>query len=121
MAPGEGTPMSMVLLHHGTDAASANDILTHGIDAAKAALYNSTGEFWATTDPVAANWFAKANLANGPPARLCFEIPEAVLQALLSARPEVARTDGQGNYEFLPPSFPVLNQQMSGKRIVSVP
>jgi hypothetical protein len=113
--------MSRVLLHHGTDAASANDILNHGVDAAKAAQYNGTGEFWATTDPVAADWFAKANLVNGPPSRLSFEVPEAVLQALLSARPEVARTDGQGNYEFLPSSFPVLNQHLSGKQVVRVP
>jgi hypothetical protein len=113
--------MSMVLLHHGTDAASANDILKYGIDAAKAAQYNGTGEFWATTDPVAADWFAKANLANGPPVRFSFEIPDTILQALLSACPEIARADGQGNYEFLPPSFAVLNQYMTGKRLVPVP
>ena len=113
--------MRMVLLHHGTDAVSAHDIFTFGIDAAKAARYNGAGEFWATTDLVAADWFAKVNLANGPPVRFSFEIPDTVLQALLSARPEVVRADGQGNYEFLPPSFPVLNQHLTGKRLVPVP
>lgn len=112
--------MDVVVLYHGTDAASADDILQNGIDAAKAAQYNSTGEFWATTDSTVAEWFARVNLANGPPTRFRFEVPESVLQALVAAQPTAARTDGQGTYEFLPAGFPALNQHMTGKQVSPV-
>jgi hypothetical protein len=109
-----------VVLYHGTDAVSANDILNHGVHAAKAAHYNGVGEFWATTDSQAADWFAKANPANGSPARLSFEVPQATLRSLVTSRPVLARTDGQGTYEFLPASFLILNQQMTGKQVMAV-
>src|SRR5262245_8494820 len=112
--------MDTIVLYHGTDMASANDILQHGVDASQAARYNSTGEVWATTDPTVAEWFARAKLANGPPALLRFEVPHATVQGLLAAQPVMAQTDGQGTYEFLPASFPTLNQHMTGKQLAPV-
>lgn len=110
-----------MVLYHGTDTASATDIAQNGVHAAKAARYNSMGEFWATMDPGVAEWFARANIAGGPPACVRFELPEAVLQTLLTAQPLIAQTDGQGNYEFFPASFPVLNQNLSGLQVIPIP
>jgi hypothetical protein len=47
-------PSSLLCLYHGTDLASANVIMTHGLDAAAAAVLSGTDEFWATTDRLAA-------------------------------------------------------------------
>lgn len=112
--------MDVVILYHGTDVASANDIMQYGVDAKRASGYNGTGEFWATTNPTTADWFARVNAANGPPARLRFEISAVVLQSLLAAVPVVARNDGPEDYEFLPGSFAILNQDMSGQHVATV-
>jgi hypothetical protein len=113
--------MSKVGLHHGTDLVSANHLLQHGLDAAAAARYNATGEFWATTNVAVAEWFARSNPAGGVPARFDFEIPESLLQHLLAQGPLVAIAHTQEDYEFLPPSFEILNQCMTNKQVVLVP
>jgi hypothetical protein len=51
----------MVRLFYGTDLASAVDLLNNGVCAARAALSNVTGEFWATTNQKFADIFATAN------------------------------------------------------------
>jgi hypothetical protein len=111
----------VIRLHHGTDLASGNDILRHGLDAARAASYNGSGEFWATADPATADWFAKSNPATGTPARFSFGLPEPALQRLLARRPFVVHQHSPDDYEFLPASFPDLNAHMANKQITLVP
>lgn len=111
--------LSSVCLYHGTDMRSANDIAALGLDQAKAAKYNGSGEFWATTDPDEADLFAQVNPANGVPARLEFELPLAVLQNLLVAGTVYIHSNAA--HEFLPRSFAVLNGHMSDKQVVLVP
>src|SRR5438067_11830302 len=96
-----------VRFHHGTDAGSANDILSAGLDAIKAAGYNGSGEFWATADHALAEVFAQVNPAGGPPACFEFDLPRAVLQSLLTQLPVVVYQHGSDTWEFLPGSFPV--------------
>jgi hypothetical protein len=77
------------------------------LDAGKAARYNASGEFWATTEIGIAEWFAKSNPA-GNPAIYAFELSEAVIQALVNsaAKAVFAHAAGVGiDYEFLPASF----------------
>jgi hypothetical protein len=113
--------MRLIRFHHGTDLASAHQILAHGLDAAMAANYNSSGEFWATTDPIIADWFALTNPANGPPARLEFALPEQTVQDLLAQNPAVVHRHSPQTYEFLPASFGVVNQRMTNQQVVPVP
>lgn len=108
-----------VRLHHGTDVASATDILNGGLDPAKAAAFNVSGEFWATTDVAGADTFAQVNPAAGVPARFDFNLPRRVLAALLSSVPPMAYQHGADNYEFLPASFPDLNRYMANRLVVS--
>jgi hypothetical protein len=108
-----------VRLHHGTDVDSATDILNSGLDPAKAAAFNVSGEFWATTDVAGADTFAQVNPAAGVPARFDFDLPRRVLTALLSSVPPMAYQHGAGDYEFLPASFPDLNRHMANGQVVS--
>jgi hypothetical protein len=112
--------MSQIGFHHGTGLTSANHLLQHGLDAAAAARYNGSGEFWATKTPATADWFARTNPAWGLPARFDFEIPDAVLQFLLSQQPPAVFIHSGDDYEFRPSSFELLNQQMSSRHVVSV-
>jgi hypothetical protein len=84
--------------------------LNYGIDQAAAAAYNSSGEFWATTDPNRADWFARSHPNSPPAARFEFDIPADVLQAILALGPQAAAQHGATDYEFFPPSFAVLPQ-----------
>jgi hypothetical protein len=95
-------------------------IRDHGLDAALAAVYNGAGEFWASTSTATADWFARTNPAGGTPARLDFEIPEQVLQQLLKQQPAIVNFYPPDDYEFLPPSFDVLNQNMTTEQVVLV-
>jgi hypothetical protein len=113
--------MSTVILHHGTDEASANSLLAHGVSAALAARYNAQGEFWASTSVAHADIFAQTNPAGGPPARFEFELPEDVLHRLLNDRPIVVNFLAPCHYEFLPGSFEILNQCIINKRVVLLP
>jgi hypothetical protein len=115
----QGGPQSLVRLYHGTDLASANDIRDNGINHTKAAAFNATGEFWVTTDVPMADTFAQVNPAGGIPARFEFEVSLAVLGLLLGATPPRAYQYGNDVYEFLPLSFPTLNQHMINRQVVS--
>jgi hypothetical protein len=111
----------VIILYHGTDLNSANNLLNNGLDASQAAQYNVTGEFWATESQADSDWFARTNPAAGTPARFEFEISEQDLQYLLNQGPQFVQPHGSTEYEFMPPSFPYLNQRMTGKRVVLVP
>lgn len=69
-------------LFHGTDAASAADIVNNGLDASSAAELGGGDVFWATTDRSAAEVFAEANPAGGDPALVSVTVPEAVMSSL---------------------------------------
>jgi hypothetical protein len=117
--PGGRASSKSLRLHHGTDEDSANDILNNGLDRAKAASQNVTGEFWATANPADADTFAQVNPAGGIPARYSFDLPLSVLGALLSANPPQAYQHGTDWYEFLPGSYPTLNRHMAARQVVS--
>lgn len=113
---------SVIRLHHGTDENSANDLHLNGVNQAQAAAFNVSGEFWATTSVADAETFAQVNPAGGVPARFSFDLPLAVLQTLLNTAPPRAyqhTTAGVSWYEFLPSSFPLLNQHMANRQVVS--
>ena len=105
--------MARIRLYHGTDWQSANDILVNGLDAAKAARYNGGGEFWATTDILVAEWFARTNPSSGSPACFGFELDNDALQQFCGILPGVVVVHGAQDYEFLPESFPMLNAAMT--------
>jgi hypothetical protein len=111
--------MGQLRMSHGTDLDSATEIRDRGLSAAAAARYNSTGEFWASTDAGTADWFARTNPASGSPARLDFDLSEDVLALLVNQALAVAH--GTADFEFLPASFAILNQAMSNKQVVPVP
>ena len=109
----------LIRLYHGTDLASANAIMINGLDVGAAVTLNGTGESWATSDRATADWFAMANPANGPPARLEFDIPQPVLVALLSGMPIRASLHAADDYEFLPGAYSLLNQSMQNCQVIS--
>jgi hypothetical protein len=113
--------MSNVLLYHGTDLASANQILHHGLDAVLAARHNASGEFWATTNGAWAALFARSNPAGGVPVRLEFELPVLLFQQLLVEQPPVVYFHPPSNYEFLPPCYDLLNRNFINPRVVLLP
>jgi len=110
-----------IRLHHGTDENSANDLLHQGLDQAHAAAFNVSGEFWATISLADAEAFAQVNPAGGVPARYSFDLALWALQTLListSPRAYQHSTSGVRWYEFLPASFPLLNQHMANREVV---
>jgi hypothetical protein len=112
-----------IRLYHGTCAPSAQHLLTHGLDEVTAKHYNGGGEFWATPDPMIADWFAHANPASPPAARFEFDLPEAVLNQLLGqALPAVLehRTSYLA-YEFKPQGFATVNPRMAHQTVVPLP
>jgi hypothetical protein len=115
----EGAAAGLLRLHHGTDLASANDILHNGLDQIRAAALNVTGEFWATTDVATADTFAQVNPVAGQPARFDFDVPIQEVQALLTANPPGAYLSGNDTYEFLPSSYRVLNFTMTNRQVIS--
>jgi hypothetical protein len=102
----------LIRLYHGTDWQSAQRIASFGLNANQAAQYNTSGEFWATTDEVIAGWFAQVNPAGGTPAKLEFEVSKELLAELLSEVPPAALRHSSATYEFLPASFRRLNLHM---------
>jgi hypothetical protein len=107
-----------IRLHHGTDKYSANDLFLNGVNQAQAAVFNVSGEFWATTSAIDSEAFAQVNPAGGVPALYSFDLPLEVLQALLESNPPRVyqhTTTGVNWYEFLPSSFPLLNQHMANR------
>ena len=110
-------PTGFLRLYHGTDLASAQDIINNGVSRARAAAWNASGEFWATTDPANADYFAMATL--GVPARLEFDFPNDVLAALVGDTPPRAIWQVGVHVEFLPASFAALNRHSVNWVIVS--
>ena len=119
----EVPPEPAIRLHHGTDEDSSTELIQHGVDQGRAAVFNVSGEFWATTGVADADMFARVNPAGGVPARYSFDIPLWVLRALLNADPPRAyqqSTAGVEWYEFSRTSFAILNQYMTNRQSDSV-
>jgi hypothetical protein len=119
--PGQRAATRLFRFHHGTDLTCGNDLLRNGVDRQRAAAWNSSGEYWATTDHARAEWFARSH-PNSPPA-VCFEfdLPEPVLQMILHVNPPGARHHASNDVEFLPPSYPLLNQHVVNEQLVPLP
>jgi hypothetical protein len=117
MLAGSPPPTGFVRLYHGTDLASALDIVNNGVNRAKAAGWNASGEFWATVKPDDADLFALT--APGTPARVEFDFPEAVLALMADDSPPRAVWQDDQNVEFLPASFGELNRHATSWSIVS--
>jgi len=114
--------VSTITLYHGTDVDGARDLLTTGVLASSAARYNVSGEFWASTSSMVADFFAASNPAGGPPARFEFEVDETVLQDLIARQLVICHLQPDWtDYEFLPGCFGTLNSQMGNKRVVILP
>jgi hypothetical protein len=114
-------PPALVRLHHGTDFACANDLLQNGIDQQSAAVWNGSGEFWATLDHGRAEWFARSHPNSPPAACFEFELPTAVLQAILQMNPPGAIHHAPDDYEFLPAGYQLLNVNLLNRQVVPVP
>ncbi|HJT32997.1 MAG TPA: hypothetical protein VJ783_13230 [Pirellulales bacterium] len=113
-------PQRLIRFHHGTDLASANDLLQNGVNQQHAAAWNGSGEFWATTEQRRAQWFALSHPASPPAACFEFDVPEAVLVAILQMAPVAAIRHAPHDYEFLPASYPMLNHGMQNKQITAL-
>jgi hypothetical protein len=112
-----------IRLYHGTNLGSAKHLGAHGLDEMAARQYNSGGEFWATTDPAIADWFAAANQSSPPAARFEFDLPSAIMSQLMNSFPlkVMEHRAGYIAYEFLPNSFPVVNLSMVNRVVVPLP
>jgi hypothetical protein len=110
-----------IRFHHGTDQASANDLLQNGVNQHQAAAWNGSGEFWATSDPHRAEWFALSHPSSPPAARFAFDLPDSVLLVILQMSPPGAIHHAPSDYEFLPGSHGLLNQHMNNIQVAPVP
>jgi hypothetical protein len=119
--PEEGTSQRPIRFHHGTDQASANDLLQNGVNQQHAAAWNGTGEFWATCDHHRAEWFARSHPSSPPAACFEFDLPESVLLVILQMNPPEALHHAPDDYEFLPGSHALLNQHLTNVQVVPVP
>jgi hypothetical protein len=119
--PEEEASERLVHFHHGTDQTSANDLLQNGVDEQNAAVWNGSGEFWATTDHGRAEWFALSHPSSPPAECFEFDLSESVLLFILQMNPPAANHHAPQDYEFLPGSFAQLNQYMTNQQVVPVP
>jgi hypothetical protein len=119
--PEEATSLRSIRFHHGTDQTSANDLLQNGVNQQKAAAWNGSGEFWATSDHHRADWFALSHPSSPPAACFEFDLPESILQVLFQMNPPGAIHHVPNDYEFLPRSHALLNQHMAHRQVVPVP
>jgi hypothetical protein len=117
----EAVTAGFVRFHHGTDLASANNLLKRGVDSQQAAAWNGSGEFWATFDHQYAGWFALSNPSSPPAACFEFDLPEAILIAMLQMIPPVVLQQLANDYEFLTGSHAMLNRNMVNGRVVLIP
>src|SRR5262249_6284708 len=117
----EETSPKSIRFHHGTDQTSADDLLQNGVDQQHAAVWNGSGEFWATSDHHRAEWFALSHPSSPPAACFEFELPESVLLAILQMSPPAAIHHAPNDYEFLPSCHAMLHQHMTNKQVVPVP
>jgi hypothetical protein len=96
-----------ICLFHGTDVASAKDIVEKGLDIARATELGGGDVFWATADRSVAEVFAGANPVGGAPAVVSVTLPESTVTALQSA----GTLTIEGNvYQFLPKAWSVLSK-----------
>ena len=114
-------PQRLIRFHHGTDQASAYDLLQNGVNRQHAAASNGSGEFWATIEHRRAEWFALSHPASPPAACFEFDLPEPLLTAILQMAPVAAVQHAPHDYEFLPASYPLLNHGMQNKQITAIP
>ena len=119
--PEDETSQKAIRLHHGTDEANANDLFQNGVNQQHAAVWNGSGEFWATIDHRRAEWFARSHPSSPPAACFEFDFPESVLLAILQMTPPAAIQHGPDDYEFLPASHAALNRHMINVQIAAVP
>jgi hypothetical protein len=119
--PEEEAPQASIQLHHGTDAPSANDLRRNGVNHQHAAVWNGSGEFWATIRHSRAEWFALSHPSSPPAACFEFDLPEWVLGMLFQMSPLAAIQHGPSDYELLPASHGLLNQHMVNQRVTPVP
>jgi hypothetical protein len=102
----EGIGEGATVLFHGTDAVSAADILTNGINMGRAAKLGGGDAFWTTTSSSDAGWFAAANPIGGVPATLSISVPNLVIRSLSSSN----LLSVQGSvYLFQPGAASILN------------
>lgn len=119
MADTEEAPAAgCIRLHHGTDKASAEDLLQNGISQTRAVGCGGTGEFWTTTEVADSETFAQVNPASASPARFSFDVAVTTIQSLLNSKPPQAHKHGTDWYEFLPTSFAELNRSMVNRKVV---
>jgi hypothetical protein len=116
----EAATRCYVRFHHGTDYASAQDLLQKGVDQRHAAAWNGSGEFWATSEHHRAEWFGRSHPASPPAICFEFDLPQSVLSAILQMNPPAARHHLPNDYEFLPPSHALLNRNMLNKQAVDI-
>jgi hypothetical protein len=119
LQPEKETLQGFTRFHHGTDQTSANDLLLHGVSQQHAAVWNGSGEFWATSDHKRAKWFALSHPSSPPAACFEFDLPESVLLVILQMNPPGAVHHVPNDYEFLPVSYPLLNQRITKRLVVS--
>src|SRR5262245_27928601 len=100
--PEAGTLQEFIRLHHGTDQASANDLLQNGVNQQQAAAWNGSGEFWAISDHHRAEWFALSHPSSPPAVCFEFDLPESVLLVILQMSPPGSIQHGTNDYEFRP-------------------
>ncbi|HQU41597.1 MAG: hypothetical protein B7Z73_01810 [Planctomycetia bacterium 21-64-5] len=115
------SPQRLIRFHHGTDQASANDLLHKGVNQQHAAAWNGSGEFWATIEHRRAGWFGLSHPASPPAACFEFDLPESVLLAILQMAPAAALHHAPSDYEFLAASYALLNHGMQNKQITAIP
>jgi len=109
-----------VRLHHGTFEDMGESLVTYGVDREKAEEFG-TGQFWTTLNVARADCFSQVALVgSGRRVILSFDLPIVVINGCLTETPypwawehpwEWEGQEGM-DYEFLPMSFPVLNENM---------
>lgn len=99
----DGNPL---IVFHGTDVDSANDIMKNGLGIRSAMDLGGGDVFWTTTNPVNARLFAQANPAGRSPAVLQIIIPRPTANAMRGAG--IMVVEGEV-HKFLRPAWPTLN------------
>jgi hypothetical protein len=95
-----------LLVYHGTDANSANDIMKNGLNVRRAMDFGGGDIFWTTTNLAHAQLYAEANPAGGVPAILQLTIPRESADSLI--RQGTLVIEGT-TYKFLRPSWSQVN------------
>ncbi len=94
-------------VYHGTDAASADDIVDNGLSVQRGERYGGDGSFFTTTNRGDAELFSQVNPAGGKPCVVCIDIDNGVLDSL--RRQGDLDVDGPVN-RFYGDAFETLNQ-----------